>query len=63
MKIAKAFRTPLAACVMYALVVTSVPVPAHAASKEIIELQTQVQQLMDMVQRLQSTVDTRMGVM
>jgi tol-pal system protein YbgF len=37
--------------------------PAHAASKEIIELQTQVQQLMDMVQRLQSTVDTRMGVM
>jgi tol-pal system protein YbgF len=63
MKIAKTFRTPLAACVIYALVLTSVPVPAHAASKEIIELQTQVQQLMDMVQRLQSTVDTRMGVM
>ena len=63
MKIAKTFRSSLAACVIYALVVTSVPVPAHAASKEIIELQTQVQQLMDMVQRLQSTVDTRMGVM
>jgi len=37
-------------------------VPAHAASKEIIELQTQVQQLLDMVQRLQSTVDNRFGV-
>jgi len=35
---------------------------AHAASKEIIELQTQVQQLIDMVQRLQSTLDTRLGV-
>jgi hypothetical protein len=39
------------------------PVPAHAASKEIIELQTQVQQLLDMVQRLQSTLDTRFGVL
>jgi tol-pal system protein YbgF len=37
--------------------------PAHAASKEIIELQTQVQQLLDMVQRLQSTVDARFGAM
>ncbi len=39
------------------------PLPAHAASKEIIELQTQVQQLLDMVQRLQSTLDTRFGVL
>jgi tol-pal system protein YbgF len=39
------------------------PVPAHAASKEIIELQTQVQQLLDMMQRLQSTLDTRFGVL
>jgi tol-pal system protein YbgF len=38
------------------------PLPARAASKEIIELQTQVQQLLDMVQRLQSTLDTRFGV-
>lgn len=37
--------------------------PAHATSKEIIELQTQVQQLMDMVQRLQSTMDTKYGVL
>jgi TolA-binding protein len=36
--------------------------PAHATSKEIVELQTQVQQLLDMVQRLQSTLDTRLGV-
>jgi tol-pal system protein YbgF len=36
--------------------------PAHAASKEMIELQTQVQQLLDMVQRLQSTVDSRFGL-
>jgi TolA-binding protein len=33
--------------------------PAHAVSKEIVELQTQVQQLLDMVQRLQSTLDQR----
>jgi TolA-binding protein len=39
------------------------PVRAHAASKEIVALQTQVQQLLDMVQRLQSTLDTRFGVM
>jgi tol-pal system protein YbgF len=37
--------------------------PAHAVSKEIVELQTQVQQLMDLVQRLQSTMDSRFGVM
>jgi TolA-binding protein len=37
--------------------------PAHAVSKEIVELQTQVQQLMDLVQRLQSTTDSRFGVM
>lgn len=48
-----------------ALLVTAIqfaPARAHAASKEIIELQTQVQQLLDMVQRLQSTLDTRFGV-
>jgi tol-pal system protein YbgF len=39
------------------------PRPAQATSKEIIELQTQVQQLLDMVQRLQSTLDTRFGVL
>ena len=44
-------------------VLASAPVPAHAVSKEIIQLQTQVQQLLDMVQRLQSTMDTRFGVL
>lgn len=51
-------RLPL---LMLALVL-SASLPAHAASKEIIELQTQVQQLLDMVQRLQSTVDSRFGL-
>ena len=37
-------------------------VPAHAVSKEMVQLQTQVQQLLDMVQRLQSTLDSRFGV-
>ena len=46
-----------------ALAAVMVPTPARAASKEIVELQTQVQQLLDMVQRLQSTVDARFGAM
>src|SRR5580658_5663134 len=58
-----AFRNRLLTAVTLAIVLTTVPVPAHAASKEIIELQTQVQQLLDMMQRLQSTLDTRFGVL
>jgi len=46
-----------------AIVATLGAAPARAASKEIVELQTQVQQLLDMVQRLQSTVDSRFGAM
>jgi TolA-binding protein len=45
------------------LFLVSFAAPAHAVSKEIVELQTQVQQLTDMVQRLQSTLDTRFGVL
>lgn len=45
------------------LMIGIMPVRAHAASKEIIQLQTQVQQLLDMVQRIQSTLDTRFGVL
>jgi tol-pal system protein YbgF len=52
------YRFP--ALLSIAMLLTSLP--AHAASKEIIELQTQVQQLLDMVQRLQSTVDSRFGL-
>lgn len=36
--------------------------PAHAVSKEIIQLQTQVSELQQLVQRLQSTTDSRFGV-
>jgi tol-pal system protein YbgF len=54
------FRLRIPAFVVAAMLLTSLPV--HAASKEIVELQTQVQQLLDMVQRLQSTVDSRFGL-
>jgi TolA-binding protein len=56
-------RNHLLAAAFLAVVFASMPAPAHAASKEIIELQTQVQQLLDMVQRLQSTLDSRFGVL
>ena len=37
--------------------------PAHAVAKEIVELQTQVQQLLNMVQMIQSTLDTKFGIL
>ena len=52
------YRLPI---LLAAAMLTTSP-PAHAASKEIIELQTQVQQLLDQMQRLQSTVDSRFGL-
>src|ERR1017187_8906419 len=63
MQIARKLRNRLLAAAVFAVVLASAPVPAHAVSKEIIELQTQVQQLLDMVLRLQSTLDTRFGVL
>jgi tol-pal system protein YbgF len=39
------------------------PVRAHAVSKETVQMQTQIQQLLDMVQRLQTTMDTRFAVL
>ncbi len=54
---------PLLAAAALGLLFVSSAAPAHATSKEIVELQTQVQQLTDMVQRLQSTLDTRMAVL
>jgi tol-pal system protein YbgF len=61
----KAFtlRHRVVAAAVVAAVLAMTPVRAHATSKDIIELQTQVQQLLDMVQRLQSTLDTRFGVL
>ena len=56
-------RNRLLAAALFGLLFFTSPIPARAASKEIIELQTQVQQLLDMVQRLQSTLDGRFGVL
>jgi TolA-binding protein len=56
-------RNRFIAAALLAAVIAAAPLRARAASKEIIELQTQVQQLLDMVQRMQSTLDTKFGVM
>lgn len=56
-------RRRFVAAATFAAVLALAPVRAHAVSKDIIALQTQVQQLLDMVQRLQSTLDTRFGVL
>jgi TolA-binding protein len=53
----------LAAAVLSFVFLSSAPRAHAAVSKEIVELQTQVQQLLDQVQRLQSTLDTKMGVL
>src|SRR5580658_9362754 len=57
------FRNRLLGAAVLCCFFVPAAVPAHAVSKEIIELQTQVQQLTDMVQRLQSTLDQRFGVL
>jgi TolA-binding protein len=59
----KTLRNRFLMTVIAAILLATASQPAHAASKEIIELQTQVQQLLDMVQRLQSTLDTRFAVL
>jgi TolA-binding protein len=56
-------RIRLVAAAFLAVVLVLAPARSSAASKEIIELQTQVQQLTDMVQRMQSTLDSRFGVL
>ena len=63
MLITNSVRNRFLSTVFLAAVLVSVPMPAHASSKEMIELQTQVQQLLDMVQRLQSTIDTKFGAL
>ena len=55
-------RNNLSGLAIIALLLTSVH-PAFAVSKEIIQLQTQVQTLSDQVSRLQQSIDERMGVM
>ncbi len=61
MKNARSLRR-LSTFALLVVLVSLAPSRARAASKEIVELQTQVQQLLDMMQRLQSTVDSRFGV-
>ena len=56
-------RNRLLAAAVLSLVFLPCAPRAHAVSKEIVELQTQVQQLLDQVQRLQSTLDAKMGVL
>jgi tol-pal system protein YbgF len=56
-------RNRLLVAALVALALSASPRPAHAASKEIVELQTQVQQLLDMMQRLQTTLDTKFAVL
>jgi len=51
----------IAAALLFFAGITSLP--AHAASKDMIQLQTQVQQLQDAVARLQQSNDERMGVL
>jgi TolA-binding protein len=63
MQMARTMRKHFAAAAIVAAVLACAPAPAHAVSKEIVQLQTQVQQLLDMVQRLQSTLDSHFGVM
>jgi tol-pal system protein YbgF len=57
------FRSRFLAGAALAAVLALTVQPAHAVSKEIIQLQTQVQQLLDMVQRLQSSFDQRFAVL
>lgn len=59
---ARIARTGILAAVVLLPLFTLAPAQAHASNKDIIALQTQVQQLLDMVQRLQSTLDTKFGV-
>jgi TolA-binding protein len=46
-----------------ALLMCLAPARAHAVSKETVQMQTQIQQLLDMVQRLQTTLDTKFAVL
>jgi TolA-binding protein len=59
----KLIRQSLIAVAALILLLGPATIPAHAVSKDMVELQTQVQQLLDAVQRLQSTMDAHMGVL
>ena len=48
---------------LFALLLLATALPAFGVSKEIVQLQTQVQQLQDQMARMQQSFDERMGVM
>src|SRR5579871_1069714 len=54
----RAFALPLVAVLTLASAL-----PAHAVNKDMVQLQTQVQQLQDAIARLQQSNDERMGVL
>jgi tol-pal system protein YbgF len=53
----------LSAAAILLLSVSALPPRAHAVAKEIIELQTQVSQLQDMISQMKQSNDERMGVL
>ncbi|HUB30103.1 MAG TPA: tetratricopeptide repeat protein [Terracidiphilus sp.] len=59
----RSHRNGLIATAALLFVASVAPVRAHAVSKETIQMQTQIQQLLDMVQRLQTTMDTKFAVL
>lgn len=59
----RSFRRSLFVTSAAALLLCFAPVRAHAVSKEMVQMQTQIQQLLDMVQRLQTTMDTKFAVL
>ena len=63
MQTSSTIRTRLVAAMTVAVLLAFTPAKSRAESKDMIELKQQVSQLIDLVQRLQSTVDSRMGVL
>ncbi len=59
----RSIRFTPAVLALAAALTFSFPVPAHAANKDMIELQTQMRQLQEAIARLQQSNDERMGVM
>lgn len=53
----------LSIAALFLITVTALPPRAHAVAKEIIELQTQVSQLQDMLNQMKQSNDERMGVL
>lgn len=56
-------KSLLPAAAVLLLAITGLPPRAHAVAKEIIELQTQVSQLQDMITQMKQSNDERMGVL